>query len=127
MRILGVVAATAALALTLPGISRSAPASQSPVALMRYMGELSCGKWLAEKGEYNGLKKGVPLNWVLGFVSGVSLSIDQSLLEDVDQASVAAWLDQYCTAHPLEDLSRAAVVLVNELSARRGVRSPFTP
>lgn len=127
MRILGVVAATAVLALTLPGISRSAPASQSPGIMLRYMGVLSCGEWLATKGDYKSRERSMPLNWALGAVSGISMATKQDLLADVDQASVAAWLDQYCAANPLDGLPDAVRALVNELSARRGVRSPFTP
>jgi hypothetical protein len=127
MRILGVVAATAALALMLPGISRSAPAAHKPDVTVRYMGEMSCGAWLATPRDYREIKKSATLNWVLGYVSGVSMVAGQDLLLDVDQASVAAWLDQYCAANPLDGLYSAANVLVNELSSRIGESSPFTP
>ena len=119
MRIVGVVATTAALALMLPGIGRSAPVT------VRYMGENSCGAWLATDRDYRSLNRAAALNWVLGHVSGVSQVAGQDLLAGADQASIAAWLDQYCAANPLDGLPRAATVLVNELSARIGARSPF--
>jgi len=46
--------------------------------------------------------------WVLGFLSGLTLSGDgQDLLADVDLALISEWTDQYCKSHPDDSLAEA--------------------
>jgi hypothetical protein len=108
-----IAAAAAATLLT------AAPAFSQPVQgyQLRYMGNVSCGAWPKYLG-YDNYQKASLLNWVLGYVSRASIGYSKSLLEVVDQANVAAWMDQYCAANPLNSILDGAQVLEAELYAR---------
>jgi hypothetical protein len=84
----------------------------------------SCGEWIDQRK-----KDGNPLypqetiysnsvrGWLWGFYSGASI-YGRRPLAIVQPAAIDAWVDKYCADHPLEDIDRAAVVLVDELAAR---------
>ena len=86
----------------------------------RWMGEksFSCGQW--PKGvDYHTPDKAFMLNWVLGFLSGVGTSpTSPDLLANTDNASIAAWIDNYCAANPLDTMLVAATKLRWELDRR---------
>jgi hypothetical protein len=81
------------------------------------MGEISCGAWPKNTAHTN-LEKAVTLNWVLGFLSRAGWQDGRDLLAQVDQASIAAWMDNYCAAHPLDTVIQGSWVLERELTAR---------
>jgi len=56
--------------------------------------------------------------WVLGFVSGGGYTSDREL-RITDSGAMAAWIDQYCAAHPLDNVATAAGKLVLELERKR--------
>lgn len=74
-------------------------------------GSLSCGAWLA--GSSN-----VPQLWLLGYLSRATYDHPGDMLAPVDADGLKAWVDNYCRAHPLDNLSTAANVLEHELAAR---------
>lgn len=84
---------------------------------MRFMGQLSCGAW-PDAEPYNSADKAMFLNWVLGYLSHASKSRGVDLLAKVDQPSVSAWMDRYCSEHPLDDIPTAAGRLETELVMR---------
>ena len=64
------------------------------------------------------------LNWVLAFLSGYASAREGAdLAGDVSPAAVAGWLDNYCTANPLDGIPTAAFKLKNELLQRRGIKN----
>jgi hypothetical protein len=81
------------------------------------MGQIGCGDW-PKYLHSDDLAKAALLNWVLGYLSRASLSESADLLENVDQASVSAWLDNYCSVHPLDTLVQGAWALEKELVVR---------
>ncbi len=80
-------------------------------------GSDSCGKWT--QGRPDGRFRpedstAVTLDsWVLGFVSGSGYAIGN--LRRVDSDGLDAFIDNYCHANPLKDISDAAAALVAEL------------
>jgi hypothetical protein len=72
----------------------------------------SCGIWMDDKTNkpaiYN-LKR----MWVLGFVSG-SGWVEGRTYEG-DHHGMIGWIDNYCKAYPLKNISDAAQILVLEL------------
>jgi hypothetical protein len=85
----------------------------------------SCGAWTEERGHataYWRYWKPIMEGWVLGFVSGANIYVDEhpEILEGVDARAINAWIDNYCRAHPLEPLRDAALELVKELNRRAG-------
>jgi len=89
-----------------------------------FPGNDSCGDWTAERKDPN--RRGQTLQgWVLGYVSGrnrYAVGIDTHLGAGTSATSLLAWIDQYCTANPLDPISRAAHGLVAELERRRAKR-----
>ena len=103
-----------------PVAARPAPEPLVPIN-QKYMGEMSCGYWVGIRGqEVGSIPKAVTVNWILGYLTAVSIATNRNLLESVDQASVAAWMDNYCLAHPLENIPNATRALAAELRARLG-------
>jgi hypothetical protein len=105
------MAITAALGLPCATRAQAAPVHY------RYMGEASCGAW-PKQVEFEDIKKVVPLNWVLGFLSKASVDRGVDLMANVDVASVSAWMDNYCATHPLDSILTGAFELERELATR---------
>lgn len=59
--------------------------------------------------------------WLLGFVSGSGRELARKgiALSHSDPAGIEAWVTKYCTDHPLENFTQAAVEIVNELGKDR--------
>jgi hypothetical protein len=107
--------------LTLSAALVSAPAlAASDGISLRWMGpeSFSCGEW-PKDAAYNQPRKGLMLNWVLGFLSAASLQPGSpDLLNNVDNPSIAGWIDKYCAANPLDSIPTATFKLQGELTRR---------
>jgi hypothetical protein len=96
------------------------PALAAPDATARWMGpeSFSCGEW-PKGAAYTRHDKSLMLNWVLGFLSAASFQEGSpDLLANVDNPSVAAWIDNYCAANPLDSIPIATFRLRQELLRR---------
>ncbi len=84
----------------------------------------SCGTWTAES---NGLPRHLRVAWLLGFVSGYNWGTRQG--EDVtsDTQGLIVWVDNYCMAHPLDLIAKAAGRLIDELRHQRGLPPTMRP
>jgi hypothetical protein len=93
----------------------SAPKQQIPAGqYMQYGGgTASCGKWLEQRksNAYHALGQ-----WVLGWVSAAGYY--GKTLKATDSDAASAWVDQYCTRNPLDQLSDAAPELVRALQVK---------
>ena len=78
-------------------------------------GAASCGTWSAERRQ-DSIMVEARLSWILGWLSSASYRGNRDLLRDRDNDSLKAWLDNYCTAHPLEYVSDATIALELELA-----------
>lgn len=107
-----------ALSLLIAVPVASAPQTQDRGTQYRWMGEMTCGGWRRTPRDLEMIQKAALLNWVLGFISGRTALRGEDLLDDVDQASVSAWLDDYCAQRPLDNLLQAAVQLETDLQVR---------
>jgi hypothetical protein len=61
--------------------------------------------------------------WVLGFVSAFNYygsATAPDIAGGIDTNGVLAWIDNYCTTHPLDSIATATIELVSELSKRAG-------
>lgn len=94
------------------------PASAKEATQFRWMGDMTCGGWRATLADINTPPRAVLLNWVLGVIVGRSALRGDNLLHDVEVSSVAAWLDDYCAAKPLDTLIQATFALEIDLVAR---------
>ena len=58
-------------------------------------------------------------SWVLGFVSGVNTmtaNLKLDFLKGRDAEVLVTWIDDYCAAHPLDNLAGASIQLLTTLS-----------
>jgi hypothetical protein len=68
------------------------------------------------------VKDGVPwpsqshayLQWVYGFISAINMVHNQTKNLYGDSYGISAWLEKYCSDHPMESVSEAAWFLVYE-------------
>lgn len=80
-------------------------------------GNQSCGTWTAARRERNALGHE---QWVVGFLSGVGYmgltggGLPYNPLRGVDADAVWAWIDNYCSARPLDRIKDAAVAFMFE-------------
>jgi hypothetical protein len=76
-------------------------------------GTISCGQWRTDSTD--GAMRRFEISWILGFVTGVGYAA-VAPLKTSDAEGMVRWVDQYCDANPLKDLSDAAGKLVHELN-----------
>jgi|SRR5271166_4901723 len=70
---------------------------------------LSCGSWTRA---HDGLPTEAIMireGWVLGFLSAFGYLTYGDPLNGMDGAGVAAWIDNYCRDHPIDDIADAAI------------------
>lgn len=97
----------------------STTVNAEPVKVI-YMGELTCGEWMSYRDmPYTNEPKAGALNWILGFLSASAIDRNADILHSIEPSSVAAWMDNYCSANPLEKILSGANVLRDELVKRR--------
>ena len=83
-------------------------------------GETSCRLWIKEHRTRSALSRAYSA-WVLGFVSGVNavgiLSFDETsnFIRTAVASGILASINNYCTAHPNDNLDTAAFTLIGEL------------
>jgi hypothetical protein len=90
---------------------------------VRGVGLDSCGAWSehrrgpAPDDPQHGWPRMVQESWVLGYVS----SFDEHSLVPigrVDNVALLAWVDNYCSGHPLDSVQQASDSLIQELGSR---------
>ena len=78
-------------------------------------GNESCGEWTAQ----NKVRRDThQFTWVVGFVSGAGFASTRTQ-KPTDSSGIAAWIDTYCAANPLDSIAKASGNLVVELETRR--------
>ncbi len=91
----------------------------SQVAMLGF-GTESCGSW-TEVRRAGPVASVGQKSWMLGFVSGVNAAASASLqkpdfLKGKDANALTGWIDNYCAAHPLDNLAGATIHLLTELN-----------
>jgi hypothetical protein len=77
-------------------------------------GMQSCGAWLASSTDK--ADRLFFTTWILGWVSAAGYYDAQGALRETDSDAIAAWVDNYCHAHPLDHIAVAAAALVTALA-----------
>lgn len=78
-------------------------------------GVRSCGNWLQSTKDRTTMEFLATEAWIVGYLSAVAVTTRKDVLRGIDTASIDAWMDAYCQANPLDDLSVAMDVLYREL------------
>lgn len=114
-----------AIIITVAGLNSGASAAdKSGHYMILGAGADSCGEWAKERRTGDWYADG---GWVLGFVSSYNLFVwrDQNVAKNIDSEGIAAWVDGYCAAHPLNNISDASERLIIVLRAKaNGVSMP---
>jgi hypothetical protein len=84
-------------------------------------GAVPCEKWLdARKEKFSVLEFGLE-SWVLGFVSGSNLVVDEQagFLAGIAKEDILNRLDNHCRAHPSDPLISATLLIIGDLMKAR--------
>jgi len=97
----------------------------SPTVFAKTMfgvGSSTCGAWSRERELQ---RQGSPTPalvgmqaWGTGYLTAMNQIAGDDILKDIDPEAAFAWVDNYCGAHPLEQLARANAALLKELVSR---------
>jgi hypothetical protein len=104
------------LALILMSAAIVSTKAEQPVWVLGY-NHTTCGFWTKER-RANSSSATVVHAWIVGFLSGVGMTGNPNLLFGIDNDAVDGWIDNYCSAHPLETMGEVAVALVGDLKSR---------
>lgn len=102
--------------LALGGALLSAGVTQAKTVTVMGAGVQTCGTWLEHAAKDYRDYRVTDTQWVIGYVAGVNDETPNfgDLLYGIDNNGLTGWLDQYCSAHPLDTLHDAARALVDE-------------
>ena len=81
------------------------------------VGANSCGSFVDTRTQP--FSRGIYVQWLVGFLMEFNITNRQGILDAMghtDKAGVEAWLDTYCSAHPLIPFATASEALLVELS-----------
>lgn len=80
------------------------------------MGDRTCGKWIANKSNLSA--SSYDRTWLVGYMTGLAVALQTDILQQPDGESIFLWMDNWCRANPLSNLSTGGTVLYNELKDR---------
>ena len=80
-------------------------------------GSYSCGTWTKERKDNTWHSSG---QWILGFVTAYNYYTPgvSDVAKNADNQGLAAWVDNYCAANPLNNIADASISLIRFLKAR---------
>jgi hypothetical protein len=78
--------------------------------------EASCGTWTSERAA-NSMTAAQLKAWSMGFLSGWALTQSPTdPLRGMDKDKLIGWIDNYCRAHPLDQVTKAVAALIHILA-----------
>jgi len=103
----------------------SAVAGPSRAASNQYVilgaGSRPCGSWLQLRSQ--ALPESAILqSWLLGYVTSVNanlLSVNQDVTAGATPDALFSWIDNYCAAHPLDSVARAAGAMIDSFLVKK--------
>jgi hypothetical protein len=84
------------------------------------MGQVSCGVWTRDRTAGGNLKHR-HVAWLAGYLSGLALGDNKDYLKGRDIESLALWVDSYCHANPLREITHAGDTLVRAIAKDKGL------
>lgn len=100
------------ITLAIVGLANSALAETKPIL---GPGAGTCGTWTQERKETQYPHK---LGWVLGFISSYNHYMNKNIFGNADAQAIASWIDNYCSANPLDSVYTVSIALIRELERR---------
>jgi hypothetical protein len=81
-------------------------------------GSSDCGQWLQRQED--GVKHVYDIAWLVAYLSGISIGAGIEFWDrpsgSVSPDQVHVWMNNYCQANPLKDVSDGAMVLFYEVT-----------
>ncbi len=77
-------------------------------------GAESCGAWTEHRLHEQAFSADA-LQWVLGYVSANNVHANIDIAKGTDAEGMAAWIDDYCSKHPLDQLALATQSMLSEM------------
>ena len=104
-------------ALLWPVSAYARPNSHGGYMVMGF-GTKSCGAWTADR-QGNGDIQFVDEAWVLGYLTALNVvgPGSDNIARNTDTDGIVAWVDNYCAAHPLDEIVTATRALGDVLLA----------
>jgi transcription elongation factor Elf1 len=75
----------------------------------------SCGSWTEAQAQPKSVEANYYATWLEGYLSGVAIQSNDDFNSVTDFSGARAWVDSYCKANPLFNVTTAANALVNKL------------
>ena len=89
------------------------------------VGGAPCGTWMLDRANKNDdWPAQSNMNWLVGYLSGLSMGFNLEALAGAKNESLALWMDNYCKANPLNFVADGALKLFLELVKSKQVASP---
>lgn len=92
-------------------------------------GTASCGEWTKARKTRSHLED-MFVSWVQGFLTALNAVLASRHLpgtadvsDGIDAEGLLAWIDNYCSQHPLDSIAKATLALNTELTVRAGKRA----
>ena len=92
------------------------PASANSATVIG-LGTGSCGQWTQDR-KARSFEAVSRESWVTGFLSAYNvagLAKSGNITSGLDSEGLFSWIDNYCASHPLDQLVKATVELINTL------------
>jgi hypothetical protein len=86
----------------------------------------SCGKYIEERKQISGVHYAQTSYWVSGYITAYNAWMPDTydITGDTDQASVMLWLENWCKANPLKNVSNGMELLILEMRPHRHRANP---
>jgi hypothetical protein len=87
-------------------------------------GSRPCGSWLQVRTQASP-DSAVLQSWVLGYITSVNANVltsSQDVADGTTPDALFAWIDTYCSSHPLDSLARATGSLLESLRTKNPAR-----
>jgi hypothetical protein len=105
-------------------LSLAAPARAGDAYVIFGAGGRPCGSWLQVRSQASP-DSAMLQSWVLGYITSVNanvLMVSRDVANGSSPDALFSWIDDYCAAHPLDSLARAASSLVDSLRSKHAVQ-----
>lgn len=96
---------------------------KGPEQIYNFPDQDSCGYWSEQRRQTTGRSQ-MWEGWILGFISGLNVfgANNGNVAPGLQADGLLGWIDQYCSAHPLDRVTLAGFKLVDELKRREASR-----
>lgn len=75
---------------------------------------VSCTTWASDRHGHTPAAT-ADEDWVMGYITAYNFTTQGDIAKGTNNAALAAWIDNYCSAHPSDSLATASAALITDL------------